>query len=318
MSDAGVTAEAAQQRVMADTQRLQSGSGIVRGVHGLIWVRGADAVSFVEALISQSVEGAEPGSVRPSFLLTPQGKVRAYLWVLRSVPDEVGLITQATTVETVIEDLTRFRFRVAAELELDTRPVVTLVGIKSEAALLAADLPRPTLGWLQTAEGLVAEVAFATAAIPRYVLVGDAAVAIAHTAGEAVPAAYEAVRVSAPEPLGNVDFDDSTIAHELGTVEHAVDFTKGCYLGQELIARIDSRGRVTRRLRHVVADAAITGAQLSHEGATVGTVTSSAGLADGTHLGLALVRHHIEPGQTIDAFIGDKSLPATIREVTDT
>lgn len=318
MSESAVTAEAAEQRRSADIERLITDTGVVRGAHGLVWVRGADAVTFLDAIISQAIEGAEPGSVRRSLLLTPQGKMRAFLWVLRSSPDEVGLVTQSSTVDTVVEDLTRFRFRVDAEIEVENRPVVTLVGAQADDALVAADLPRPASGWLATQDGLVAAVAFPGAAILRYVLVGDAAAAIGQSAAEAVAEAYEAVRISVGEPLGNVDFDDSTIAHELGPVEDAVDFTKGCYLGQELIARIDSRGRVTKKLRQVVGEKDLTGAELQSDGATVGSVASSAQMPDGTYLGLALIRHQIEPGDTIEATTPSAAFQATVRAVPDT
>jgi len=272
-------------------------------------------VSFLDVLISQSIAPAEPGSVRPSLLLTPQGKMRALLWVLRSSDEEVGLVTQSTTVETVIADLTRFRFRVEAEIELDPRPALTLVGPGALDALLSVDVPRPNSGWLLTAGGLIASVPFANVELPRFLLVGDAAAAITQSAIEAAADPYEAVRVAAGEPLGNVDFDDSTIAHELGPVDEAVDFTKGCYLGQELVARIDSRGRVTRRLRAVVAEtsAELTGATLISNDKDVGIVTSSAANPTGSGtLGLALIRHEVEDATTVEAALGDHRLPVTI------
>ncbi|NND03230.1 MAG: hypothetical protein HKN91_10625 [Acidimicrobiia bacterium] len=275
----------------------------VRGQHSLIWVRGKDAVTFLDALISQSIGSAQPGSVRRSFLLTPQGKMRALLWVLRTGDDAVGLLTQASTVETVIGDLSRFRFRVDAQIELDARPTLTLVGPTGADALLAAEIPRPGEGWLQTPGGLVASLPFAASQLSRFVLVGDTAAAVTQSAISASAESYASVRIAAGEPLGNIDFDDSTIAHELGPVDEAVDFTKGCYLGQELIARIDSRGRVTKRLRTVVTsdNVDLTGAVL--ESATpVGTVTSSAPnpTTPGT-IGFALIHHKTETGAELTA-----------------
>lgn len=317
MSDSAITAAAAEHRRTVDIEALTGAAAFVRGVHSLIWVRGADAVSFLDALISQSIAPAEPGSVQSSLLLTPQGKMRSYLWVLRSAEDEVGLITQATTHDTVVTDLTRFRFRVDAEIEAEERPIVTLVGPRAEDALVAADVVRPGEGWLQTPDGLAANVPFWSAAYPRYVLVGDAAVAIGQSAAEAGLSAYEAVRIAAPEALGNVDFDDSTISHELGPVAQAVDFDKGCYLGQELVARIDSRGRVTRRLRHLLSDGRdISGALLRRDGVEVGAVTSAAPGTDGGYLGLGLVRHVIEPGQVIEAAVGDTIVPVTVKSIS--
>ncbi len=312
-----MTPTAAAQRRAAEMHALIAKSAAVRGVLGVVWVRGRDAVSFLDALVSQSIASTEPGAVKRSFLLTPQGKMRALLWLLRSADEEVGLVTQATTIATVIEDLSRFRFRVEADIEQDLRSTLTLVGADAEQALLAADVPRPGDGWLTTPGGLVARIPFTRVDLPRYVLLGDAASAIGQSAGAASAESYEAIRIAAGEALGGVDFDDSTIAHELGPVDDAVDFTKGCYLGQELIARIDSRGRVTRRLRSVAAEGAvdITGAVLRSADNDVGTVTSSAmnPLQTGT-LGLALVRHEVEEAAQLDAIMEGRRIPVTVSE----
>jgi len=160
-------------------------------------------------------------------------------------------------------------------------------------------------------------VPFTASQLPRFVLTGDAAVAISQSAIDAAGDAYTSVRIAAGEPLGNVDFDDSTIAHELGPVDDAVDFTKGCYLGQELIARIASRGRVTKRLRTVVTAGALdlTGAVLESP-SPVGTVTSSAPdpTSEGT-IGLATIHHEIEDGAQLTARTDQAEVTVHVRGV---
>ena len=66
--------------------------------------------------------------------------------------------------------------------------------------------------------------------------------------------AHDAIRIEAGEPVMGIDLDEATIPQEADVVDGAVDFTKGCYLGQELVARIDSRGHVNRRLRGLTVD----------------------------------------------------------------
>ena len=266
----------------------------------LVWVRGKDAISFLDALLSQAVAGAADGEVRPSLLLTPQGKMRARLWILAVTDEEVGLVTQGTTPEIVFGDLTRFRFRVDAELAVEDRPQTTLAGDGASEILAAAGAPDPGTGWIRSGDGLVAAIPFAAGA-DRYLIVGQAADAIEQLAAPN-ESGYESLRISHGEPLGAVDFDDGTIAHELGPVDSMVDFTKGCYLGQELIARIDSRGRVNRHLRKVIGENPIAvPAELWQGEVAVGSVTSMArGLEKAGHVGLALVRREVEIGSEVE------------------
>ncbi len=123
----------------------------------------------------------------------------------------------------------------------------------------------------------------------------------------------EVARITAGVPRLGADLDDSVIPQEAFLERDAVSFTKGCFVGQELVCRIDSRGHVNRFLRHLVpADRATVlpvGAQISVGGTTVGAVTSSApGIA------LGYVRREVEP--PADAMVGDitasvRALPAT-------
>lgn len=320
MSSGGVTEEAAAIRLASDLTALTTGAAVVTDRHSIIWIRGADAVSFLDALVSQSVASTDPGAVSRSLLLTPQGKMRAFLWILGGTEDEVGLVTQSSTETLVVEDLTRFRFRVDATIEVDSRPVATLVGPGAEAALLASEVPRPGAGWLATEGGLVATVPFTSGELPRFVVAGDAVAALSAAVVPAGELAYEAVRISMGEPLGEVDFDDGTISHELGPVDVAVDFTKGCYLGQELVARIDARGRVNRHLRGLVVGANVRppeGAEIVGEGgASVGSVGSVAeSLELRAPVGLALVRREVSPGSAVEVRWEDGAVPAEVREL---
>lgn len=318
MSEGGVTAGAAARRAADDIAALTAHSGLVRGVHSVIWVRGPDATTFLDGLVSQSIAGTEPGGVRRSLLLTPQGKMRAFLWILGGEAEEVGLVTQQATQATAVEDLTRFRFRVDAAIEVEERPVVTVVGPETSDAMLAAGVPRPNGGWLPTAGGLVATIPFTNVGPDRFVLVGDMAAAIAESVPAVDTAAYESMRITVGEPVGNVDFDESTIAQELGPVDDAVDFTKGCYLGQELVARIDSRGRVNRVLRGIVGpgSVALTGAELAMADRSVGVVTSAAPSPTGeATVGLALVRREVEEDSSLIAAGDGAELAVTVRSL---
>lgn len=287
---------------------LRTGAGLVVGWHDLVWVRGPDTVRFLDGLISQAVTPMEPGSVARSLLLTPQGKLRAPHLVLRG-EDEVGLLTDRGVGAVAVADLLRFRFRVDASVDADPRPVVEVWG--PEAVRVVAEVVDVTVtdGWAAHGEAVVASAPFAHVRLPRIVTLGvPAGELVAAGAVRCGRLAADAVRIEAGEPIMGVDIDEKTIAQEADLVADAVDFTKGCYLGQELIARIDSRGHVNRVLRGVRVTTNVlppvgseivpTGAEA--EGKVVGVLTSIAeSLTLSAPVGLALVRREIDPGAEV-------------------
>ena len=245
----------------------------------LVWFRGPDTIRFLNDLISQEIAKLQPGTVARSLLLEPQGKLRHVLWVLRG-EDEVGLITDPGRGQALADDLGRYKIRVDVEVEAQDRDVWLIVGEAQgekgnwtiEDAELIADISWPNLErWL------------VTGAKPDLPVMAEEE--------------YEAARIAAGEPRWGVDVDDSTIPHVSGLVPETVDFTKGCFLGQELVARIDSRGgNVPRNLRLLrLADGeAESGSEVMVDGTVVGEVTSSSGA-----LALATLKRGIEPGDDV-------------------
>jgi folate-binding protein YgfZ len=275
------------------------GAGLVEGSHDLVWVEGQDAISFLDGQLSQEIVAMEPGEVARSFLLEPRGKLRALLWVLRGA-DRVGLVADRGLGPVVVEQLTRFRFRVEAAIELDERPVAMLWGAGSPAVLSAAGLPAPA-GWSEAEGAVVASVAVGVA---RFAVAGVNADRLVESGARRVGALAEtSVRIEAGEPVMGIDVDDSSIPQETGLVPQSVSFTKGCYLGQELVARIDSRGHVNRMLRGIVIrDTVIppVGAELLSGDAVVGTVSSvGESLSLRAPVALGMVRREAEPGADV-------------------
>jgi tRNA-modifying protein YgfZ len=115
------------------------------------------------------------------------------------------------------------------------------------------------------------------------------------------------------EPRLGVDIGEDTIPEEAGLVEGAVDFDKGCYLGQELVARIDSRGHVNRYLRGLLMEEpAAAAAPVATRTGDVGWVTSAAVSADLGPIALAMVRREVEVG---DRVIVAGAVPATVTDL---
>lgn len=284
---------------------LRGEAGSVAGAHEVVWVVGADAVTFLDGLLSQSIATIPVGGAAPSLLLAPRGKLRATLWVLRA-KDRIGLVADAGRGGVVMEDLARFRLRVDAELIAEERPVTDVWGPKAGEALTRAGLEVPeSTGWTDGDGQVVALLPFARATLPRYVVVG-VAVDQLRQAGihESGRLAATAVRIEAGEPLMGVDIDERTIPQEAGVVPAAVDFTKGCFLGQELVARIDSRGRVNRHLRGLVIGTNVLppiGAEVFWQDRPVGSLSSVAeSLELRAPIALALLRREAEPAGEVE------------------
>lgn len=278
----------------AEYASAREGAGFVGGVSSLFWAAGPDAVKFLQGVLSQDVEALAPGEVARSFLLQPRGKLEALLWILRG-EDRVGIVTGAAREEETRRALSRWRLRVDVDLEPDTREVFDVWG-PAPAGLDAAG------GWWDESGVLVAEVRDAPV---RYRLVAgldraDLEERGLRPIGERV---HTILRIETGQPVMGVDVDGKTIPQESGLVPEAVSFTKGCFLGQELVARIDSRGRVNRNLRGVrMLGAAVPpgGAKVIGPGKVVGTLTSvGESPALRAPAALALIRREAPPGTRV-------------------
>ncbi len=244
----------------------------------LVIVSGPDTFSFLQSLVSQDVEGLSDGAAVPSLLLTPRGKVDSWFRLVR-VGDEAWLDCEAGFGDALAASLERFRLRVKVEIGRPSEPwgMVALRGSDDrEVPTGCRALP---VGW-STGSGVdvIGPKAQLTALAPLGL---DAA-------------AYDTARVESGIPRLGRDLDDSTIPQEAWLDRDSVSFTKGCFLGQELVARIDSRGHVNRRLRRIrPRDTALVlsrDSDIEVDGKAIGKVTSA---VPGVALGY--VRHEVDP-----------------------
>jgi hypothetical protein len=249
----------------------------------LVWFSGVDAIRFLNDLISQEIGDVDPGTVGRSFLLTPQGKLDHLLWVLRG-DGEVGLIVDSGRGADLAAKLGRYRIRVEVEIEHVVEDVWLVVGpYQAESGR-----------WSGSRSALIADVSWPN--VTRTVVVGEKP-----GLPDLEQSRYEALRIEAGEPLMGIDVTDATIPQETGLVSSSISFEKGCFLGQELVARLDSRGgRVNHHLRilRIEGEAPEPGTEVTAEEAPVGVLTS---VADG--VGLSLLRRGVEPGDVVT--VGD-------------
>jgi folate-binding protein YgfZ len=252
--------------VTADYLALRREVAAVEYRRDVIAVTGEDAVTFLQGQLSADVAAVGVGGHTWSLLLEPQGKVDAWLRVWRTAEDEVVLDVDGGWGERTLARLERFKLRVDAELSVRDWSCVALRG--------------PAVGRVDTSGSgaeLVGDVDWR--GLPGVDLLGPAVTRPGGVHAAGVLALHN-VRVEQGWPAMGHELDDTVIPAEAGQwlVDASVSFTKGCYTGQELVARIDSRGGNTpRHLRGVVLGANVLppeGATVVHDGQDRGTLTS--------------------------------------------
>lgn len=241
----------ARDQLMAGYRALRDSVGTHRSDRDVLSVSGPDAVSYLQGQSSQDVAGLAVGATAESLLLSPQGKLDAYLRVTRTGEDTFILDTDPGFGEVAKARLLRFRLRVKVEIEpLDWQamavrgPDAERTGVVSEAAAANPLVLRLPVGWPGfSGFDLLGPATDA----------GEAEAWVDDSVMRVGPEAWEAARIEAGVPVNGRELTDATIAAEAGLVERTVSFTKGCFTGQELVARLDSRGsKVAKKLSGLV------------------------------------------------------------------
>ncbi len=251
------------------------GPWAARVARDVVRVSGGDATAYLQGQLSQDLDTIAEGASAWSLVLEPQGRVASWFRITRRA-DHWLCDLDAGHGPDLVARLERFRLRVDVEIEL--------VGGWEMVAIRGTGGEEPTP---HGDTGIVARVNW-----PGFEgtdLVGPSP---RSPVRELDPVWLERHRLAAAFPRLGAEITAATIPAEAGVVETAVSFTKGCYVGQELVARIDSRGgRVPRPVRLLVTEQPVeVGTAVTDSGDRVGEVTSAvdAVLADGRRVGLAL------------------------------
>jgi tRNA-modifying protein YgfZ len=239
----------------AETEALRHGAGAFRAGRDVIVVRGPDAEAYLQGQLSQDAAALAVGGTTDSLLLEPDGKLSALLRVTRTDGQGFVLSVDRGYGDAVVARLRRFLLRSKVELEQPAWRDLSLrgAGVASVAAGLLAvlaergvlALPFEWNGW--TGVDLLG---------PEDVVLAPNAAALPEGITACGAEAVEACRIVTGIPAMGTELTGKTIAAEAGLVERTVNFTKGCYTGQELVARLDARGsNVPRRLVGIVGQA---------------------------------------------------------------
>ncbi len=277
------------------------------GSRDVIQVIGPDAASYLHGQMSQDIEGLAVGDSKPSLLLQPQGKIEAWVRVTRTDAEAFWLDTDLGFGEAVVERLERFKLRVDAEITLVAMPMVALRGpLTPDAAELEVPpdgMVLPPLAADRSSSPGGLDLLGPTVSVPAGIDEGPAEL-------------LDLDRIMRGVPAMGPELNSSTIPAAAGVVDVSVDFDKGCYVGQELVARVDSRGNNTPSRLCALSIAgtsdSLAGAELMADGAVIGTITSVAPMSGGTSRGLGYIKRAATPPTSAAVSSGDTTLEVEV------
>ena len=300
---------------------LREGAGMLdRSSRGKLIVRGPDAAEYLQGQITNDVEALEPGAGCYAALLERKGHVQGDMRVLLLHENEYWLDTEPESAAAVLRHLQMYS--VGREVEIEDVgeqwAIVSLIGPRAQE-VSGADGPAPEhsqrfRNWEGVEVLAVATDVGVDLVVKRDDL--DPLLKLAEAAGavEVSEAAAEIVRVESGRPRFGAEISPEVMPAEAGIVERAVDFAKGCYIGQEPVARLHYRGKPNRRLCGLRLSApARSGEPLRLDEREVGslaTVCVSPALGP---IALALVRREAELGAVLE--VGDGATTAELVEL---
>ena len=298
-----------------ELDHLRDGRAVVdRSDRGFVVVSGPDALSFLQVLVSADLDAVAAGEGTPCLLLTPQGKLDVAFRLLR-VGDDAWLDCDPGFGGQLAASLLRFRIRVDADVADRTGEF----GMRSSYGDAPVSVAPALHAHRAVGDARVVRTPWGFDLLGPLAAVADAARDLEDDRVEVSAAAYDAWRIAHGVPVQPFDVDEHTIPQEASLELDAVSFTKGCFLGQELVCRIDSRGHVNRFLRRLVditGDRPARGAEIVADGKAVGAVTSvvPAGAPAGA---LGYVRREVEPGSVVELRGRGTPARAVVAELDD-
>jgi folate-binding protein YgfZ len=292
-----------------------------RSERGKLALTGAGAAEFLQGQVTNDVEGLEPGSGCYAAFLTPKGKMLGDLRIL-DAGDALLLDTERVSLQELFNMIRRFRVGYDVEVHKRTleRGLLSLIGPDAAAVGRARELPEEEhahragelagvpVRWIRTDVGV-------DVLVEEPAAIGDVTVALCDAGAVLVSEpTVEILRVERGRPRYGLDLDDTVIPQEAGLNARAVSFTKGCYVGQETVARLHYRGKPNRTLRGLSLSApAHPGDELILGERTVGRLGTVAVSPRFGPIAIALVRREAENGAVVT--VGEERADATVVEL---
>jgi tRNA-modifying protein YgfZ len=297
----------------SDYQRLRESAGLVdRTGRGVLLLTGAEAAEYLQGQVTNEVGALAPGEGCYAALLTHKGKVVADMRILRG-PDWLLVDTEAHALPALRRNVEMYSIGRDVQLADQTgeRAILSLIGPAARTAL-DAEPPADEHAWVEGDHGLYV----ATDLGVDVICAADAADAAKEALGvDPVELdAAECVRVESGRPRHGLDFDAETIPQEAGLNDRAVSFTKGCYVGQETVARLHYKGKPNRHLRGLkLSEPGHTGDPVTFGDREIGRLGSTAVSPVHGPIALALIRREAAPGAEVT--VGTSGQKAVVVEL---
>jgi folate-binding protein YgfZ len=300
----------------AQYRQLREECGLLVRERGFVDVLGPDGADYLQGQLTNDVEAVGVGEGQYAALLDRKGHMQADLRVLRVGAEEILLDLEPAAKGAALKHLTMYS--VGRDVQVvdasDERGAISLIGPR--AAEIAGTPPLPEFANEATTVAGVEVIAVGTR--DGIDLLHPAAererlVAALTDAGavEVSPEAVEILRVESGVPRFGAEMDTATMPAEAAIVEDAVSFTKGCYIGQETVARLHYKGKPNRHLRGLrLSGAAAPGAALRLGEKEVGTLGGAVVSPAHGPIGLAIVRREAEPGTEVA--VGEDGVTAEV------
>lgn len=310
-------ADAPTVEIDAQYRQLREECGLLdRSGRGKLVFKGSEAAEYLQGQLTNDIEALIPGEGCYAALLDRKGHMQADIRVLRVAGDDVWVDTEAGALEVARRHLEMYKVGREVELEDVTgeRAILSLIGPRS--ADLAGSPPLPEHACEQISVGGIACHAVGTAlGIDLIAAAAEAerlrAALVRAGAPEVGAEAVEILRIEAGTPRFGAEMDSATMPAEAGIVEAAVNFEKGCYIGQETVARLHYRGKPNRHLRGLRLSApAAPGTTLALAEKEVGRIGGSCVSPAHGPIGLAILRREAEPGAELA--VGEDGVTARV------
>jgi tRNA-modifying protein YgfZ len=278
----------------SDYELVTESAGLVdRSDRAKFLARGSEAADFLQGQVSNDVEALEPGTGCYATILNHKGKLRTDLRILRG-EDWFWLDSEAIG-QAVLEHMLR-TYSLGRDVQYEdmteSRALLSVVGPAARERLEAAP-PEEEHSFVTGERGIYVAT-----------LLGVDVICEPGTPIEVEPVAEEAaecIRIEAGRPRLGLDMGSETMPQEAGINERAVSFTKGCYVGQETVARLHYKGRPNRHLRGLrLSEPVERGTDIVYDGKEVGRLGSTCVSPRLGPIGLAIVRREAEPGATVE------------------
>ncbi|MGA9858474.1 MAG: glycine cleavage T C-terminal barrel domain-containing protein [Solirubrobacteraceae bacterium] len=287
---------------------------------GKLALAGGGAKEFLQGQVSNDVEALTPGTGCYAAFLTPKGKMLGDIRIL-DAGSELLLHTERVALQELFNMVRRFSLGYDVELHKRTlqQGLLSLLGPTADEIAGVGDLPAIEDTHVVTEiDGIGVRAIRTDLGIDLLCDASDTDALMEAIEGRGVPVVSEAVadclRIERGRPRYGVDLDDTVIPQEADLNHRAVSFTKGCYVGQETVARLYYRGKPNRRLRGVrLSGPAWPGAEVSFGDRVVGRLGSVAESPSHGPIALALVRREAPPGSHVT--VGSDQIKAVVVEL---